>query len=100
MNKSRGSYIYQLIGQINSKGQRTAKHEKYHGTYYYQLNVSIENKEVKKIFVFPTGLEKATIWKELENNDYLGKKYVFFCKNHMGNYRLINWEKVNDHGSN
>ena len=94
MTKSRNAYIYHLIGKILSKGKRTSQEEKYHGTYYYQLKVAIENKEVQKIFAFPTTLERKQIWTQLENNDYLDKRYTFLCKNYRGYYRLIDWEEL------
>jgi len=61
MNKARNDYIYHLIGKILSKNKRTSREEKYQGTYYYQLNVDIENKEVKKIFAFPPTLENQQV---------------------------------------
>ena len=59
--KTRTEYTYELVGRVNSKGKRTSQDEKYQGQYFYQLNVSIENKEVKKIFAFPSALENEAI---------------------------------------
>ncbi|MEG7979179.1 MAG: hypothetical protein NY202_04745 [Mollicutes bacterium UO1] len=61
MTKARNTYIYQLLGKVLSKNKRTFQEEKYQGTYYYQLNVEIENKEVKKIFAFPRTLENEAV---------------------------------------
>jgi len=61
MNKARSNYIYQLIGKIQNKVKRKSTDKKYQGTYFYQLNVAIENKEVKKIFVFPYALENKVV---------------------------------------
>jgi len=97
MTKARNDYIYHLIGQILSKGKRTSQEEKYQGIYYYQLNVKIENKEVKKIFAFPTTLASKQIWTQLENDEYLDKRYTFLCKNYRGYYRLIDWEELTTH---
>jgi hypothetical protein len=60
MTEARNNYIYRLIGRILSKNKRAGKKE-YQGTYYYQLNVDIENKEVKKIFAFLPSLENQEI---------------------------------------
>jgi len=92
MTKTRNDYVYQLIGKILSKVKRKSK--KYPETYYYQLNTSVENKEVKKIFAFLPRLENEVIWKVIENSDYLDKKYLFYCKNHQGYYGLIDWEEL------
>lgn len=90
MTKARNEYIYQLIGKINSKNRRVGKQE-YQGTYYYQLNITCENKpKVEKIMAFPLALENKAVWEKIENIDYLDKKYTFFCKNYRGSYRLIN----------
>jgi hypothetical protein len=64
MTKQRNQYTYELTGKINSKKKKNSKNEKYQGTYYYELNVSIENpekQEVKKIFAFPSALENEAI---------------------------------------
>ena len=61
MNKARSEYIYHLIGKIQKKVKRKSTDEKYRGTYFYQLNVAIENKEVKKIFAFPFALENKKV---------------------------------------
>ena len=97
MNKARSNYIYRLIGKIQNKVKRKSTDEKYQGTYFYQLNVSIENKEVKKIFAFPYALENKTVWEKVEKDDYLDKRYTFFCKNYRGYYRLIDWQELENH---
>ena len=95
MTKARSEYIYQLTGKIKNKNKRNSKVKKYQGTYFWQLNVEIENKpQIEKIMVFLLTLENKTVWEEIENTDYLDKKYTFFCKNYQGSYRLINWEEL------
>jgi len=62
MTKARNEYIYQLIGKINSKNRRVSKGEKYQGTYFYQLNITCENKpKVEKIMAFPLALENKAV---------------------------------------
>jgi hypothetical protein len=62
MTKARNNYIYQLIGRIKGKNKRAGKTEKYQGTYYYQLNITCENKpQVEKIMAFPASLENKAI---------------------------------------
>jgi ATP-dependent phosphoenolpyruvate carboxykinase len=98
MTQARNNYIYQLIGRINNKNRRVGKKE-YQGTYYWQLNITCENKpQIEKIMAFPASLENQILWKKIENNDYLDKKYTFFCKNYRGSYRLIKWEELKEHG--
>jgi len=97
--KKRTNYLYEKIGRINSKKKRTSK--AYPDSYYYQLNVNIENDtRVEKIFVFPNTLASEAVWKAIENSEYIDKRYLFFCHNNKGNYRVINWKELKDHGSN
>ena len=101
MTKARNNYVYQLIGKVKGKNKRFSKSEKYQGTYYWQLNITCENKPaIEKIMVFPVALENKEIWAKIENSDYLDKKYTFFCKNYRGSYRLINWEELPNNVSN
>ena len=62
MTKARNEYTYQLIGKINSKNRRVSKDKKYHGTYYYQLNITCENKpSIEKVMAFPLALANKVI---------------------------------------
>jgi hypothetical protein len=91
MTIKRTQYTYELVGKVNEKKTHQAKKgTKYEGTHYYSLLITCENKpQVKKIFVFKDKLEKEQIWKDIEEAQYIRKEFVFFCKNYMGNYRLI-----------
>jgi hypothetical protein len=51
--------------------------------------VIIQDKPVNKINVFDNGLAKKTIWQEIEESKYIGKEYLFYCKNFMGTYFLV-----------
>jgi len=92
MNKKRADYVYELVGKIATKQLKKDKS----GNPFYKLIVNIENKtEVDIINVFPN-LEK--VWINLDNSKFHGKKYLFFCKNYMGNYSLLDWQELNQHG--
>ncbi|KLL02676.1 MAG: hypothetical protein MRERV_78c004 [Mycoplasmataceae bacterium RV_VA103A] len=103
MNKKRFDFIYELAGRVKGKKQRTDKN----GQKFWQLLVDIDNKErVKYINVFPNNLSKESIWKDIQEANYFKKEYVFFCKNYMGIYKLVDWKeltpsgaKVKNHGS-
>ena len=88
---TRQDYIYQLTGRITDKRLKKKKD----GSPFYQLGVIITNKEqIKKINVFQDGLEKEEIWTEIEETNYLDKRYLFYCKNFMGTYYLVNWKEL------
>lgn len=94
MTKQRSEYIYRLIGVITKKKKFLPKEGKYLGTYYYGLAVEIEHKpEIISINVFPDRLENKTILESIENEQYLGKRYLLRCKNWRGHYYLIDWEE-------
>jgi len=67
----RNLYTYQLLGTINC----------------------LNNPAVKKLFVFHSKLKNETIWNALATNAYLGKKYLFSCRNYRGSYYLVDWEE-------
>ena len=104
MTKQRSQYIYELIGRVNEKRQRTSKGEEYKGQKYYELLINCENKpQVNKLFAYQSKIETEKIWQDILNSNYIDKRYLFYCKNYMGNYRIINWKELNkqeSHGSN
>jgi hypothetical protein len=91
--KKRNLYIYQLLGTIQSK---TKRQNPKHTQYFYQLNLNcLNNSVVKKLFVFPAKLKNEAIWNALATNAYLGKKYLFSCRNYRGSYYLVDWKETN-----
>ena len=89
MNKKRSNYVYKLVGQVEKKEKISGK-EQYEGTYFFRLLVDIENKpEIKVIRTFQKNLQNKLVWKEVQGDKFIGKKYLFFCKNWMGNYSLL-----------
>ena len=98
MNKrKRVDFIYELAGRVKGKKQRTDKN----GNEFWQLLVEIDNKErVNFINVFPSNLAKESMWKDIQEANYFKKEYVFFCKNYMGIYKLVDWKEIKSHGSN
>ena len=92
MTKLRSQYLYKFQGTIQSKIRRTSK--KY-SQYFYQLNIACSNlPTLTKIFAFKDKIFHPTIWPTLESDQYLGKTYLFFCRNYRGSYYLINWEEL------
>ena len=90
----RNLYTYQLIGQIQSLQKRTNPK---HTQYFYQLNINcLNNPSVKKLFVFYSKLKNEAIWNALATNAYLGKKYLFSCRNYRGSYYLVDWKESDD----
>ncbi|RHZ37364.1 hypothetical protein GvMRE_I1g617 [endosymbiont GvMRE of Glomus versiforme] len=88
----RQQYIYQLIGKITDKKAK----KKQDKTIYYSLAVIISDQEkIQKINAFSDSCNSA-VWKALQANQFLGKEYLFHCKNFMGTYYLINWEKMKE----
>lgn len=90
----RNLYTYELLGTIQNKNQRANSK---HSTPFYQLNIICQNNpNLKKIFAFQPKLTNPTLWNALETNAYLGKTYLFFCRNYYGNYYLVDWEEQDE----
>lgn len=93
MTKKRANYLYKFTGTIQKKNQRTNPNYTQH---YYQLKVDLENySHPQKFFAFQNKTKPA-IWNALENDAYVGKKYLFRCRNYQGSYCLIDWEELKD----
>lgn len=91
---NRQDYIYQLTGRIIDKKVKKKKD----GNTFFQLGVIIKDKkQIKKINIFKESLEKEEIWQEIEEGKHLDQKYLFYCKNFMGSYYLIDWQVIRDY---
>lgn len=92
MTHQRANYLYQFLGQITSKKLR--KNQRY-SQHFYQLNLLCSNHpELTKIFAFRDKIHNPQIWPTLESDRYLGKTYLFYCRNYRGSYYLINWKEL------
>ncbi len=93
----------ELIGIITDKKLDKVKNKKseYHGNQYWRLSVELENEEeIKEILVFKEWLEQETIWQEIEQKNYLDKRYLFKVQRKPGAgqfFRLLEWEKLEDY---
>ena len=91
MTKQRTNYLYKFTGFIQTKYQR----QKANQPYFYQLKVNLEGHNLTKIFAF-VKKTKPTVWKVLEEEAYIGKKYLFSCRNYQGSYYLVDWEEIDE----
>ena len=93
MTKKRVQYPYKFTGIIQKKYRRTNPEYTQH---FYQLKVALENySSPQKFFAFKDKT-KLAIWNALESDDYVGKKYLFTCRNYQGSYYLVDWKEVSD----
>ncbi len=90
MTKKRASFLYKFKGVIQKKYQRK---DKDHPQHFYQLKVELAGSKLTKIFAFQNKT-KPTIWNALETDTYIGKKYLFSCRNYQGSYYLVDWEEI------
>ncbi|RHZ37392.1 hypothetical protein [endosymbiont GvMRE of Glomus versiforme] len=102
--KSKVEKVFRLVGSINFINFRTVtrKGENF-GNKFYELNVKdkIENipDKIEKIYVFEDVVKNEKIWKDLEKDEWVDKRYLFFCyrsSNRFGTklYRLFDWKEV------
>ena len=92
MTKQRTNYLYKFTGTIHKKHQRKNPE---HTQHFYQLKVELEASKLTKLFAFQNKA-KPTLWKALETDAYIGKKYLFACRNYQGSYYLVDWEEINE----
>jgi len=90
---NRADYIYQLAGRITEKRAKKKKD----GSTFYQLAVVIQDKDISKINAFRDSCQEQ-IWQAIEESKYIGKEYLFDCKNFMGTYYLVDWELLKANG--
>jgi len=92
MTKLRTQYLYKFTGFIHKKYRRQ---DKGYSQHFYQLKVELEASKVSKIFAFQNKAKPA-IWNALESDSYIGKKYLFSCRNYQGSYYLVEWEEKHE----
>ena len=91
MTKKRAQFLYKFTGFISKKYRRQ---DKGHPQHFYQLKVELTGSKVSKIFAF-VNKTKLAVWESLEADTYIGKKYLFSCRNQRGYYYLVKMEEVN-----
>ena len=91
MTNQRAQYTYKFLGTIHKKYRRKSSE---YTQYFYQLKAKLVGySQPQKIFAFKSKTKPA-IWKALEADTYIGKKYLFHCRNYQGSYYLVDWEEV------
>lgn len=90
MTKKRANYLYKFTGTIQKKYRRKNPQ---HAQHFWQLKVNLEKQPFNKIFAFKDKTP-SFIWNALETDTYVGKKYLFSCRNFQGSYYLVNWEEL------
>ena len=79
--------VHECIGKIKDKKLETVYNKKseYHGGQYLRCQVIIEDEpKIKEFLVFKEKLEKETIWQEIEQKNYLDKRYLFKLQRRPG----------------
>jgi len=96
--------LYEFIGKIKGKESKKVyrKGSKYEGNVYHRLQVELENNpKWKEILVF----QDSKVWSDIQEANYHGKRYLFFCSPKVSNYQivsyqLVDWKELQNHGSN
>jgi len=86
--------VHCLWGKIQAQTpDKVYRKGKNYGSPFYRLKVVIEG-EIIKMNVFRNLLERKQIWEELDQGNFWGKEYLFFCHNYWGSYSLVDWEEI------
>ena len=103
-NQQKERKIHDLIGTIQAKNKRKVYDKKspYLGSYFYQLEVQLENRLADKIYVFKEYLQKEQIWKDIEESNYIDHRYLFQCSKsrRSGQFALVNWKELKSNNFN
>jgi len=97
--------VWELVGKVNRKitketlpktKQKALEEGKKVDDYSYRLVIACENlPQVTKLCVFKDRLISERIWKDIEESNYAGKRYLFYTIRGMyGSYLLINWREL------
>lgn len=96
MTKARNQYIYQLPGTIKLRQLTYPSLPQYANQPYYKLKITHPNQPPKTIRVFKEKLTNPTIWKAIQQKEYVKKTYLFKCRNLGGRYYLVDWEEIKE----
>ena len=91
--------LHQLTGTINHAWLGSSKSKLWKKQPLYYLDVTLvslfRGQQETNLYVFPNLVSKG-IWKTLEQQDFKGKKYLFFCEKRVRGWRLKAWEEINE----
>lgn len=87
----------ELIGQITDKKLDRVKNKKseYYNNPFYRLTVELENEGEREILVFKEWLEQEKIWEQIEQSEYIEKRFLFKIQRKPGAgqfFRLLDWK--------
>jgi hypothetical protein len=85
-----------FIGEIERKASNKVRRGEFRGKPFFELELKKQPGETRTTLIYAfTGLvQREEIWKDIEQNNFLSKKYIFTCANSRGNYQLIDWKEV------
>jgi hypothetical protein len=109
--KPKEEKTYQLIGSFNFVQKTETKRKGDHyGENFFKINVAdkIENRPreiheiIKNIYAFPDVVKREQVWKDLEENNWIDKRYLLFCYWHRYKklYRLFDWQEIDPKPTN
>jgi len=90
--------LHELKGTIHYCWPVTSKSKVYKNQPFYSLEIKSESllgSSKQTIYVFPNLVSKA-VWKTLEQENYEGKKYLFYCEKRVRGWRLKEWEEIKE----
>lgn len=94
--------LYEFSVFITAKKLERVYNKKspYYQNEFWRLWVETKNNEqVKQILVYQDFLRDPAIWKAIENNHWLDRRYWMLCNRKPGAgriYRLVNWKELSN----
>ena len=90
--------LHQLIGTIKYCWSGTSKSKTYKNQPFYVLEIkeqTLLGKRKETIYAF-FNLVSKDVWNTLEQENYQGKKYSFWCEKRTRGWRLKDWEEIKE----
>ncbi|WNE40107.1 MAG: hypothetical protein GBAus27B_000174 [Mycoplasmataceae bacterium] len=82
------------IGEILAKKQQKVyNNNEFYGNTYYKLKAKDQEDKIRAIFVYPNVVSKE-IFNTIEKDNYIYKKYLFFCERKKWGGILQNWQEI------
>ena len=90
-------FLAELIGKIIFKEPKKVYDKKsaYYKKPYFKLRVLTSEAEKHNFFVYPN-LVNQTVWKDIENSQYVDKRYLLYAEERRKGFILHNWQELEE----
>ncbi|MDR1670566.1 MAG: hypothetical protein LBR43_02500 [Spiroplasmataceae bacterium] len=82
------------MGEILAKKpKKVYNNNQFYGNSYYKLKIKDQEDKIRAVFVYPN-IVSEEIFSTIEKDNYIYKKYIFFCERTKWGGILQNWQEL------